>query len=129
MAADLTAKGFGYVNIFFITFKCNFQFIILQTIAGFCELIPNHLLRPFDERELELVIGGISSIDVADWKAHTRLKHCTHDTPQVQWFWQVASGINPKYLRHHIFQLLFLSLTHRLLNRIRPKCVPDYCNL
>lgn len=56
---------------------------------GFGELIPNQLLRPFDERELELVIGGISSIDVNDWKTHTRLKHCTQDTSQVQWFWQV----------------------------------------
>ncbi|EDW25205.1 GL18129 [Drosophila persimilis] len=42
------------------------QFLALQ--KGFCELIPNHLLRPFDERELELVIGGISSIDVNDWR-------------------------------------------------------------
>lgn len=57
---------------------------------GFCELIPNQLLRPFDERELELVIGGISSIDVNDWKTHTRLKHCTLETQQVQWFWQVS---------------------------------------
>lgn len=58
-------------------------------MTGFCELVPNQLLRPFDERELELVIGGISSIDVNDWKTHTRLKHCTPDTSQVQWFWQV----------------------------------------
>jgi hypothetical protein len=56
---------------------------------GFCELIPNQLLRPFDERELELVICGISNIDVNDWKQYTRLKHCTPETPQVIWFWQV----------------------------------------
>jgi E3 ubiquitin ligase SMURF1/2 len=60
---------------------------------GFCELIPSQLLRPFDERELELVIGGISSIDVNDWKTHTRLKHCTVDSVQVQWFWQVIKKI------------------------------------
>lgn len=57
--------------------------------SGFCELIPNLLLRPFDERELELVICGISNIDVNDWKQYTRLKHCTPETPQVIWFWQV----------------------------------------
>lgn len=50
-------------------------------------------MRPFDERELELVIGGISSIDVNDWKTHTRLKHCTADSVQVQWFWQVIRQI------------------------------------
>lgn len=48
------------------------------------------LLRPFDERELELIIGGISAIDVQDWKTNTRLKHCTPETSQVQWFWQVC---------------------------------------
>jgi E3 ubiquitin ligase SMURF1/2 len=52
-------------------------------------LIPNQLLRPFDERELELVICGISNIDVNDWKQYTRLKHCTPETPQVVWFWKV----------------------------------------
>lgn len=57
--------------------------------VGFCELIPGQLLRPFDERELELVIGGISSIDVNDWRVNTRLKHCTPETQQVIWFWQV----------------------------------------
>ncbi|KAL5273487.1 SMURF2 family protein [Megaselia abdita] len=64
------------------------QFLALQ--KGFCELIPSYLLRPFDERELELVIGGISSIDVSDWRTHTRLKHCTLETQQVIWFWQVS---------------------------------------
>ncbi|XP_055692740.1 E3 ubiquitin-protein ligase Smurf1 [Lutzomyia longipalpis] len=66
------------------------QFLALQ--KGFCELIPSQLLRPFDERELELVIGGISSIDVNDWKQHTRLKHCTAETQQVVWFWQIVES-------------------------------------
>lgn len=48
------------------------------------------LLRPFDERELELIIGGLQAIDVQDWRTNTRLKHCTPETPQVQWFWQVC---------------------------------------
>lgn len=60
--------------------------------AGFCELIPMHLLRPFDERELELIICGISNIDVNDWRTHTRLKQCTPETSQVVWFWLVSSS-------------------------------------
>lgn len=55
-------------------------------------MIPSHFLRPFDERELELVIGGISSIDVNDWRNHSRLKHCTVDTDQVKWFWQAVES-------------------------------------
>lgn len=38
------------------------QFLALQ--KGFSELIPSTSLRPFDERELELVISGIGSIDI-----------------------------------------------------------------
>ena len=42
------------------------QFLALQ--KGFNELIPQHLLKPFDERELELVIGGLGKIDIDDWQ-------------------------------------------------------------
>jgi E3 ubiquitin-protein ligase NEDD4 len=33
-------------------------------ISGFNEVIPQNLITVFDERELELLIGGISEIDV-----------------------------------------------------------------
>ena len=52
------------------------QFLSLQ--KGFHELIPANLLRPFDERELELLIGGICKIDVVDWQNNTRLKVSLH---------------------------------------------------
>jgi len=64
------------------------QFLALQ--KGFTELIPSQLLRPFDEREMELVIGGLGSIDINDWCSNTRLKHCTPETPVVRWFWQIV---------------------------------------
>jgi E3 ubiquitin ligase SMURF1/2 len=48
------------------------QFMSLQ--KGFAEVVPLQLLRRFDEKELELLICGIAHIDLADWKAHTRLK-------------------------------------------------------
>jgi Ubiquitin-protein ligase len=40
-------------------------------MSGFNELIPPDLVNVFDERELELLIGGIADIDVEDWKKHT----------------------------------------------------------
>ncbi|KAI5778216.1 hypothetical protein EDC01DRAFT_719441 [Geopyxis carbonaria] len=40
-------------------------------IEGFHDLIPADLITVFDERELELLIGGIADIDVDDWKKHT----------------------------------------------------------
>ena len=35
-------------------------------MSGFNELIPQELVNVFDERELELLIGGMSEIDVYD---------------------------------------------------------------
>ncbi|XP_050308528.1 E3 ubiquitin-protein ligase SMURF2 [Anthonomus grandis grandis] len=79
------------------------QFLALQ--KGFTELIPPHSLRPFDERELELVISGIGSIDIADWRSHTRLKHCTAETPVVQWFWQVVESYSEE-MRARLLQFV-----------------------
>ncbi|CAH1112298.1 unnamed protein product [Psylliodes chrysocephalus] len=79
------------------------QFLALQ--KGFSELIPSTSLRPFDERELELVISGIGSIDIADWRSHTRLKHCTPETPVVQWFWQVVDSYSEE-MRARLLQFV-----------------------
>uniref|UniRef100_A0A3Q2P9W5 HECT-type E3 ubiquitin transferase n=1 Tax=Fundulus heteroclitus TaxID=8078 RepID=A0A3Q2P9W5_FUNHE len=66
------------------------QFLALQ--KGFSELIPQHLLKPFDHKELELIIGGLGKIDLGDWKANTRLKHCTGESNVVRWFWQAVEA-------------------------------------
>lgn len=75
---------------------------------GFFEMIPKDLVNVFDERELEvqffihcpfilsfsilisyfkLLIGGISDIDIADWKKHTDHRGYTETDEVVQWFW------------------------------------------
>lgn len=48
------------------------QFLALQ--KGLTEVVPGSLLKPFDEREVELIISGIGTIDIEDWKRNTRLK-------------------------------------------------------
>ncbi|CAH1273695.1 SMURF2 [Branchiostoma lanceolatum] len=68
------------------------QFLSLQ--KGLQEIIPPHLLRPFDEKELELMVTGLGKIDIADWKAHTRLKHCTPDSTVVKWFWRAVESFD-----------------------------------
>ncbi|ETE63705.1 E3 ubiquitin-protein ligase SMURF1, partial [Ophiophagus hannah] len=68
------------------------QFLALQ--KGFNELIPQHLLKPFDHKELELIIGGLDKIDLNDWKSNTRLKHCMADSNIVKWFWQAVEAFD-----------------------------------
>uniref|UniRef100_A0A023F2R2 E3 ubiquitin-protein ligase n=2 Tax=Triatoma infestans TaxID=30076 RepID=A0A023F2R2_TRIIF len=79
------------------------QFLALQ--KGFTELIPPYLMRPFDENELELIIGGLGSIDIQDWKANTRLKHCTASTPVVVWFWQIVESFSEE-MRARLLQFV-----------------------
>lgn len=79
------------------------QFLALQ--KGLLELVPAQLLRPFDERELELVICGLGTIDINDWKANTRLKHCTPDTPVVRWFWQIVEAYSEE-MRARLLQFV-----------------------
>jgi E3 ubiquitin ligase SMURF1/2 len=79
------------------------QFLALQ--KGFHEVIPQHHLRPFDERELELVIGGIGKIDIEDWKSHTRLKHCNADNPIVKWFWEIVDSYSEE-MRARLLQFV-----------------------
>ncbi len=68
------------------------QFMAVQ--KGFHELIPPHLLKQFDEKELELIVSGLGSVDVNDWKSNTRLKNCTPETDVIQWFWKVSWVVN-----------------------------------
>ena len=58
---------------------------------GFNELIPEDLVTVFDERELELLIGGIAEIDIEDWKKHTDYRGYQESDETIQWFWKTVS--------------------------------------
>ncbi|KAF2223411.1 putative ubiquitin-protein ligase [Elsinoe ampelina] len=58
-------------------------------ITGFHELIPADLVNVFDERELELLIGGISDIDVDDWIKNTDYRGYEEKDPVIQNFWKL----------------------------------------
>nr|AAB07514.1 E6-AP-like protein ubiquitin ligase [Schizosaccharomyces pombe]CAA68867.1 ubiquitin--protein ligase [Schizosaccharomyces pombe] len=56
---------------------------------GFSELIPQELINVFDERELELLIGGISEIDMEDWKKHKDYRSYSENDQIIKWFWEL----------------------------------------
>jgi E3 ubiquitin-protein ligase NEDD4 len=64
------------------------QFRVFQD--GFFEVVPRDLINVFDERELELLIGGISEIDVTDWKRYTDYKGYSDKDQVIEWFWKVS---------------------------------------
>lgn len=59
-------------------------------MSGFNELIPADLVNVFDERELELLIGGIADIDVDDWKRHTDYRGYQEQDEVIQNFWKIV---------------------------------------
>ncbi|KAH3666134.1 hypothetical protein OGAPHI_004323 [Ogataea philodendri] len=60
-------------------------------MQGFNELIPQELVSVFDERELELLIGGLADIDIEDWKKHTDYRGYQESDEVIQWFWKCVS--------------------------------------
>lgn len=75
---------------------------------GFSDLVPLQLLKVFDERELEVgdwwveqgvcpshnsspqyLLGGLSQIDVDDWKKNTEYVGYTAHDDIIVWFWKV----------------------------------------
>ncbi|EDQ85081.1 uncharacterized protein MONBRDRAFT_29604 [Monosiga brevicollis MX1] len=60
-------------------------------MRGLTMIIPQEDLSVFDPSELELLIGGISAIDVNDWRTHTKfLDGYTTSSPPVKWFWEAV---------------------------------------
>ncbi|XP_033108884.1 E3 ubiquitin-protein ligase NEDD4-like isoform X3 [Anneissia japonica] len=62
-----------------------------QFMAGFAELIPIELMKIFDANELELLLGGLTEISVADWKKNSAYRGGYYDNHIViQWFWKAV---------------------------------------
>ncbi|KAH6911411.1 ubiquitin-protein ligase [Coprinopsis sp. MPI-PUGE-AT-0042] len=57
-------------------------------MEGLLELIPRDLINVFDERELELLIGGMSEIDMDDWVKFTDYRGYEKTDQVIEWFWQ-----------------------------------------
>ncbi|CAF3440978.1 unnamed protein product [Rotaria sp. Silwood1] len=62
-------------------------------LHGFNEVVPLQWIQIFDERELELLLCGISKIDIVDWERNTIYKHYTQSSKQIHWFWQFVREI------------------------------------
>ena len=48
-------------------------------MKGFGEVIKEHHIRSFTEAELELMISGVGTINIRDWKDNTEYKGCKSD--------------------------------------------------
>lgn len=63
-------------------------------LAGIYEIVPERLLAVFDHVELDLLLSGLPTVDVSDWKAHTEYDKCTASSKHVQWFWEEVEAMD-----------------------------------
>jgi len=72
---------------------------LAQLLQGFYEVIPEHLLSVFNHLELELLLCGLPTIDVGDWKTNTcyRGAYEMKGRPMhkvVAWFWEFLASLS-----------------------------------
>lgn len=90
-------------------------------LEGFNELVPLHVVKIFDEHELELLMCGIQHIDVKDWKQNTLYKgdyHVNHIV--VQWYWRVSMRISivVAFLNDLLILQVVLSFSNEMRSRL-----------
>ncbi|KAL7424430.1 E3 ubiquitin-protein ligase tom1 [Cryptotrichosporon argae] len=63
-------------------------------LDGFYEIIPRHLVQIFEPDQLELLISGITTIDVDELKNATQLTGWKSTDPEISWFWRALRSFS-----------------------------------
>ena len=59
-------------------------------MTGFEDVIPRTYITNFDEGELELLMSGVGSINIKDWKDNTEYKNYSENDKVILWFWRAV---------------------------------------
>ena len=59
-------------------------------MSGFEDVIPRSYISSFDEGELELLMSGVGSINIKDWRDHTEYKNYSENDKVILWFWRAV---------------------------------------
>ncbi|CAK4714595.1 unnamed protein product [Aphanomyces euteiches] len=65
-------------------------------LEGVFDILPPALLVPFDFNELELLVCGLPTVDVDDWKLNTMASSSLRNSQVYDWFWQVVEALGPE---------------------------------
>ncbi|EGR30889.1 hypothetical protein IMG5_121350 [Ichthyophthirius multifiliis] len=92
-------------KLFFI--EKQIQYLCVEFIKPFLEsmcqeiykVIPFEILSIFQSHELEMILNGITFINLDDWKNNTEYKgNYSSEHQVVKWFWQILSELNQQQL-------------------------------
>jgi E3 ubiquitin-protein ligase NEDD4 len=81
---------------------------LTELLLGFFDVIPVSALTVFDPNELELILCGLSEIDMVDWQANTKYSGIYSGTSAkvVEWFWQVVEKDFDQEMRARLLQFV-----------------------
>jgi len=72
---------------------------------GFHDVIPFDAITQFDEGGLELLLGGIGTINVKDWRDNTVYKSYQPSDTVILWFWRIVLSFGDE-MRHRLLQFV-----------------------
>jgi E3 ubiquitin-protein ligase NEDD4 len=88
----------------------NVQPQLTEILLGFFDVIPEPLMTIFDFQELELLMCGLPTINIEDWKLHTLYTgefDGTHgDNQWCDWFWEIIENDFDQETRARLLQFV-----------------------
>ncbi|WVQ77455.1 hypothetical protein IAR50_007141 [Cryptococcus sp. DSM 104548] len=63
-------------------------------LEGFYDIIPHELIQIFEPDQLELLISGITTVDVDELKNATQLSGWKSTDPEISWFWRALRSFS-----------------------------------
>jgi hypothetical protein len=83
---------------------------LTELLLGFFDVVPEPALTVFDANELELILCGLPTIDMADWQANTRYSGLFEVKAKrdqvVEWFWEVVEDDFDQELKARLLQFV-----------------------
>lgn len=83
---------------------------LTELLLGFLDIIPEPALAVFDSGELELLLCGLPTINVDDWRANTRYLGCfkakKDDDQTVKWFWDIVCNSFDHTMKARLLQFV-----------------------
>jgi E3 ubiquitin-protein ligase NEDD4 len=83
---------------------------LTELLLGFFDVVPEPALTVFDANELELILCGLPTIDMADWQIHTRYTALFEVKGKrdkvVEWFWEVVEDEFDQELKARLLQFV-----------------------
>jgi len=83
---------------------------VTELLLGFYDVVPEPLLTVFDFQELELMMCGLPTIDMDDWKKNTKYAGTYKDTKgrsnSCKWFWDIVNDEFDQEMRARLLQFV-----------------------